>query len=88
MSPMIVDVSTGLIRAGASRDEWNWKVVQQGDNDDDWVLKRRPPLVAPEERLKDAAVIRIRDWNGEGERLQIIFYDFRTLYAGTCEPVK
>jgi len=85
LNPMIVDVSTGLIRTGQPEVRWKWRVVQKGDARNDWMLKPdRDPFA--EEREKDDDVIRIRDW-ANGSPRQIVYYRFGGLFSGTCEPV-
>ena len=41
-SPMTVDLASGIIRFGVDRSVERWKIVQNGDDSNDWQLISRP----------------------------------------------
>ena len=43
-SPMTVDLASGIIRFGVDRSVERWKIVQNGDDSNDWQLIREEPL--------------------------------------------
>ena len=65
-NPVTVDVVSGLVRWGPEPMVSRWQVVQQGDNTNDWVLKRE--LDDEQTERRDDAVVRIRSgaegWRG------------------------
>lgn len=83
-NPMIIDVVSGVVRTGKRSEASRWKIVVQGDDRNDWVLRKEWKTPGG----LDVGVIRVRDWKNDsswkGGPL-VIYHEADTLSTGTCK---
>jgi len=87
VTPMTIDVVSGVVRFGENQNVTRWRIVAKGSAINDWILVRDIPAHEQDTGRHDDSVIRVRDWEEQSMEAgpTVVYYEFGTFHTGACK---